>query len=206
MKKPLNWVPLWIDPWLFGSTRIELTLEQRAIWIDLLALAGKDQGFIRANENMPYPIEQLSGLLRIPVDLLEQTINKCLETGKLTKTQSETLYVTNWELYKLTPQYRRKLIPGEENKREENKGEESKRKGNTVSQKGNNRILPPIPKGISFSMVEKLEKILESIRYKKKLLKDEKKMQNYGYTKEKLEETIEEHSKQYLDLVGQYER
>jgi hypothetical protein len=112
MKKPLNWVPLWIDSWLYGSTRNELTNEERALWVDLLALAGKDQGFIRANENIPYPPEQLAGLLRQPVELLNKTIDRCVETEKLTRLENGALYVTNWLTYKLTPQYRRRLVPG----------------------------------------------------------------------------------------------
>lgn len=215
MKRPLNWVPLWIDPWLFGSTRLELTLEQRAIWVDLLALSGKDQGYIRANEDVPYPLEQLAGLLQVPVDLLEQTINRCLETGKLTKTQGGTLYVTNWESYKLTPQYRRKLAPGtdesrvNESKRKKSKGEESKGKGNSVSKKGNNpqkEELPPIPRNASFRIIEGLEKIREDISYKEKLLKNEKKMNESGYKKEILQKEIEDLKEEYLQRVSQYEK
>jgi hypothetical protein len=175
MKKPLRWVPLYIDSWLFGSTRLELNLEQRAIWIDLLALAGKDQGFIRANENMPYPIEQLAGLLRVPTDLLKQTIKRCIETKKLTENPNGTLYVTTWENYKLTPQYIRRLKE-EGSKKEENKDkkklEESKGKGNTVSKKGNSNLLPPIPKGTAFDIKDQLERLGLKIRKNEEILKN----------------------------------
>jgi len=197
MKKPLRWVPLWIDSWLYGSTRNELTNEERALWIDLLALAGKDQGFIRANENIPYPPEQLAGLLRQPVELLNKTIERCVETQKLTRLENGALYVTSWLTYKLTPQYRRKLVPGpveekeeertkeEEIKKEESRGEESKGKGNTVSKKGNivskkrnnpppNNNLPDIPKNLPFDVKDKLIIQRKEIRKLERVLNDEK--------------------------------
>ena len=54
MKKKISdhlWFPLWVDKWIFGSTRIECTLEERAIWIDFLALASKD--FEKARDAIP---------------------------------------------------------------------------------------------------------------------------------------------------------
>jgi hypothetical protein len=159
MKKPLSWIPLWIDPWLFGSTRIELSLEQRSVWVDLLTLAGKDSGFIRANEGVPYPPEQMAGMLRVPLDVLVKTIDRCLETGKLKQLPDDTLYVASWESYSLTPQYRRRLknpppsSPHNHNPkiREEKKSREEREKSkgrpqkrNTVSQKRNTRKKIPL--------------------------------------------------------------
>jgi len=106
----LKWLPLWIEKWLWGSTRFELTIEQRAVWIDLLAIAGKDGGFIRANASFPYPPSQLAGMLIVPQDILESTIQRCLETGKLTLQPDGTLYVTNWEEYNFTDRHQRRMI------------------------------------------------------------------------------------------------
>jgi hypothetical protein len=100
------WIPLWVDKWLWGSTRIELSHEERAIFIDLLALASKDNGFIRANETVPYPIEQLSGMLRASSELVSQTIKKCIKFDKLTD-NSGILFVNNWQEYQLTGGYKR---------------------------------------------------------------------------------------------------
>lgn len=128
MKKPLKWIPLWIDPWLFGSTRIELTLPQRAIWIDLLTLAGKDSGFIRANEGVAYPLGQLAGYLSVPVDILSETIDRLIETKKLTRLEDGTLFVTKWNDYQISAQYRRRIsppshtLPSENNRVEYSKG------------------------------------------------------------------------------------
>ena len=105
----LKWFPIWVEKWLWGSTRLELTIEERAVWIDLLAIASKDGGHIRANEGYPYPPEQLAGMLRIPVELLNHAIERCLETGKLRKDNDGSLYVVNWDEYQFSDRYLRKL-------------------------------------------------------------------------------------------------
>ncbi len=102
------WFPWWPDKWIFGSIRIECTPEERGIWVDLLSLASKDDGHIRANEEIPYPIEQLSGMLMIPQEMLRDAIEKFINLkdkegkGKLTRTKEGTLYVTKWEEYQLS--------------------------------------------------------------------------------------------------------
>lgn len=103
------WIPFWIDKWIFGSLRIEHTLEERAVWIDLLALAAKDNGYIRANEETPYPIQQLAGMLIIPEEKLCSAIEKFIETNKLEKEKNGTLHVTTWEKYQFTDRYKRML-------------------------------------------------------------------------------------------------
>jgi hypothetical protein len=109
MKKPLTWVPWYVDSWIFGSSRIELTRAQRSDFLDLVLLAGKDDGYIRANQTTPYPLAQLAGLLCINSDDLEETIRRCIEVGKIEKRENGVLYIVNWEAYKLTDRWRRKL-------------------------------------------------------------------------------------------------
>jgi uncharacterized phage protein (TIGR02220 family) len=110
-KQNYNWFPLWSDKWIFGSTRHELTHEQRAIWTDLMAIANKDDGFIRANESTPYPYPQLSGLLCAPIELIESTIERCLSAGKLKQVEPGIFYICNWKEYQLSGRYKR-LIAG----------------------------------------------------------------------------------------------
>jgi len=70
-----QWFPFWVDKWIFGSMRIECSLEERAIWVDLMCLAQKDDGYIRANEDTPYLDQQLSGMLVIEVAKIEKRTN-----------------------------------------------------------------------------------------------------------------------------------
>jgi len=104
-----NWIPFWGDKWLFGSMRQEFDVAERGIWWDLMPIAMKDEGFIRANEDTPYPIQQLAGMLIVPEDLLERTIEKFIEKGKYTKLKNGTLYITNWNKYCFTDRHMRRL-------------------------------------------------------------------------------------------------
>jgi hypothetical protein len=148
MKKPLTWIPWYIDSWIFGSSRHELSRAQRADFLDLTLLAGKDNGFIRANATTGYPIAQLAGLLCLDAAELEKTIEACVKAGKITRLENGILYITNWETFKLTDRWRREIelrggpanAPSKEEKRRRDKSRVEERKGkrNTVPQKGNN--------------------------------------------------------------------
>jgi hypothetical protein len=106
-----QWFPLWVDNWLFGSTRIELQPDERGVWVDLMALANKDGGFIRANVDVAYPINQLAGLLNISEELLKRTVSKCVATGKVNLYDNDTMYLTNFDKYALSDRRKRDLIP-----------------------------------------------------------------------------------------------
>lgn len=110
-KETKIWIPLYVDKWIFGSTRHELDPAERSVWIDLLTIAAKDDGFIRANVDTPYPETQLAGMLVVPIDLLHRTIEKCLTPtiGKLILLENGTLYVVNWKEYQFTDRYKRMI-------------------------------------------------------------------------------------------------
>jgi len=104
-----NWIPFWGDKWLFGSMRIEFDVAERGIWWDLMAIAMKDEGFIRANEDTPYPIQQLAGMLIVSEELLKKTIEKFIKRGKITRLKNGTLKITNWKKYCFTDRHMRRL-------------------------------------------------------------------------------------------------
>jgi len=103
------WFPWWPDKWIFGSVRIEFTPAERGIWVDMLSLASKDNGHIRANEDTPYPLQQLAGMLIIPEKELDAAIKKFIKNKKLTMLKSGTLYVTKWEKYQFSERHKRRV-------------------------------------------------------------------------------------------------
>ena len=105
----MDWIPLWIDKWLFGSTRIELKPDERSVWVDLMVLSAKDNGYVRANVAMPYPFEQLSGMLCIDVELLLRSVEKCKAVGKIVQEEDGTLYLPSWSEYKLSSRHKRRF-------------------------------------------------------------------------------------------------
>lgn len=108
-KNTQKWIPLYIDKWIFGSTRIELAPDERGVFIDLLCLAAKDKGYIRANETIGYLPRQLAGLLNIPEELLLRTIEKCVKYEKIQKLENNIFHVKNWDEYQFSRQYMTKF-------------------------------------------------------------------------------------------------
>lgn len=108
-KKPLTWIPLFIDKHLFGSTRYELDPAERSVWTDLLAFSGKDNGHIRANEGVPYPLAQLAGIFLVPEELLKRTIRKCIKYGKIEILKDKTMYLPSWNIYRLSDRHIRRV-------------------------------------------------------------------------------------------------
>ena len=112
-----TWFPLWIDKWIFGSTRHELIVKQddgtivdlRGVFIDLVALAKKDDGYIRANDTTPYPLEQLAGLFCVPIEHLKLAISACITNGKLSEPTPGVYYLISNEIYELSGRHKRRM-------------------------------------------------------------------------------------------------
>lgn len=83
-----KWVKLWVNEWLDGTTRFEMSDAQRAFWIDLLALAGRSRfpGKICAGEvnGVPvgYPLNKYQALMAEPIDVW-QTLSLFERVGKI---------------------------------------------------------------------------------------------------------------------------
>jgi len=110
-KKADDWYPFYIDKYLFGSTRLELAPDERSVWVDLLTLSKKDDGFIRANEGVPYLKTQLCGMLVISEELFDRTIEKCLKYGKLKNLPDGSFFVISTEKYQLSDRHKRRVFP-----------------------------------------------------------------------------------------------
>ena len=118
-KQTQMWIPLYVDKWIFGSTRIELSPPERGVFIDLLVLGAKDNGFIRANETTPFLQVQLAGLLNIPIELLQSTIAKCIEYGKISEPSMGIYQICNWDKYQFTDRYKRQITTSSEKTEQE---------------------------------------------------------------------------------------
>jgi hypothetical protein len=105
-----DWIPLWIDKWLMGSTRFELEPGERSVFLDLLVLGAKDDGFIRANTEMGYPREYLARILNVSAELLESSILKCIEHGKIKDLGNGIFFIKNWENYSLSGRHKRRVM------------------------------------------------------------------------------------------------
>lgn len=103
------WFPFWIDKWLHGSTVIELKPDERGIFVSLMALSKKDDGWVRANEGVPYLENYFCGLFNCEPELLHRTIKRCIAVGKIRMEKDGTFYMTSHENYKLSPRHQRRV-------------------------------------------------------------------------------------------------
>jgi hypothetical protein len=113
-----SWVKLWINDWLEGTTRYQMTDAQRAFWIDLIAMAGRSRfgGIVCSGKDggelIGYPLSKFQGLLAEPFDV-EATLALFEQTGKI-KVQISggrerklyVLFILNWVHYQ--SEYERK--------------------------------------------------------------------------------------------------
>jgi len=134
-RKTQSWVPLWVDAWLFGTTRIELTPAERAIWVDFLALGAKHDGYIRAGEGIPYPLKQLAGMLLVEEETLQTAIEKFIQFGKIERLEDGTMRIVNWDKYQLTDRYRREIERGTKTEQGSEKAEPTSEKTEQGSEK-----------------------------------------------------------------------
>jgi len=93
----MKWFKIWGEKWFMGSTRWEFTIEQRAVFIDLVA---------RASINDPpgqidyYSLEQLSQQFNISLELLESTIKRCIKVKKIKSfPKKRKIMIVNWKKY-----------------------------------------------------------------------------------------------------------
>lgn len=111
--KRMSWFKVWADPWFDSTMRIELTNDERGIWLDLLALACRSRfpgviasGRDEKGEILGYPIRFL---VAKTISWTEKQINSALEalqtTGRIriTETRLRTgetgliIAINSWE-------------------------------------------------------------------------------------------------------------
>ena len=127
--RSMPWFPMYSDEWLFGSTSQELELEEQAVFLKLLCLANKDDGWIRANELMGYPPPRLAGIIGVPEGVLVTTLEKCVKYEKLDAHENGIYFVTNWDKYQLSKRYKREFRNPGSGKEEHSSGTEEHSSG-----------------------------------------------------------------------------
>jgi len=95
-----KWVKIWVDESLTGTVRFDLIPAERSIWYDLIILAGacRVPGQISSNETTPFPHDYIANLLQVPLDLLQTTLKKLADTGRISENENG-IHITNWLKY-----------------------------------------------------------------------------------------------------------
>ena len=105
-----TWIKLWVNDWLDGTTRYQMSDAQRAFWTDLLAMAGRGRygGIVCSGKDgdkfIGYPLKTFDALVSQPFDVL-QTFDLFQRTGKIRVEVSEdsprlyTVFILSWSRY-----------------------------------------------------------------------------------------------------------
>lgn len=96
-----TWIKLYPIDCLEGSIRYQLEPDERGVWYDLLnfaALSVMKPGVIADKDGRPYPHQFIASRLNIPVELLERTLIKCKEEGRISEDENG-IHITNWQVY-----------------------------------------------------------------------------------------------------------
>lgn len=95
-----TWIKLWPLPCLEGSIRYQLEPDERGTWYDLLNFAAicSSAGIIADSDQRPYPHSFVANRLNIPQELLERTLTKCIEEGRIIE-NGAGIHISNWTTY-----------------------------------------------------------------------------------------------------------
>ncbi len=95
-----TWIKLYPVDCLEGSIRYQLEADERGVWYDLLNLSAicVTPGTISDKDARPYPHSFIANRLNIPTELLDRTLTKCIEEGRISENDTG-IHITNWAAY-----------------------------------------------------------------------------------------------------------
>jgi len=100
LERRRRWIKVYPLECLDGSIRYQLEADERGVWYDLLnfSVVCVDSGSICDRDHRPYPHSFIANRLNITVELLERTLKKCLDEGRLVEDE-RGIRITNWKYY-----------------------------------------------------------------------------------------------------------
>lgn len=85
---------------LEGSIRYQLEADERGVWYDLLNFSALSAtaGIISDKDGRPYPHSFIANRLNITLELLERTLTKCEQEGRIRENEVG-IHIVNWAAY-----------------------------------------------------------------------------------------------------------
>ena len=207
----MKWFKLYSEKWLIGSTRWELTLEERAIWTDFLALASLNAP---PGQFSYHSLKQLSDQLKASTKKIEKAMKKFVEFKKIEADfAANSVVIANWKKYQ--SEYSRQKPyrnPGKQEKVcNEVTGEcvtklplEERRREVEGEEEGEGEDFPPIPDNLAFNIQDQLKEIRAQYREMKRLRENPRRYQSRGFTKEEVDREIARIRKSYCQKIEDF--
>lgn len=108
-----SWIKLWVNEWLTGTVRWQLTPQQRSMWADLLALAGNSRypGIVCAGETNgvldPFPMDYLCSVSRCSEADTRAAFDLFVAQGRIVINEAGVIQIVNWDKYQSEYQQKR---------------------------------------------------------------------------------------------------
>lgn len=108
-----SWVKLWVNEWLTGTVRWQLTPQQRSMWADLLALAGNSRfpGIICSGETNgildPFPMDYLCSVFRCAEADVLAAFDLFKKQSRIVINEAGVIQIVNWDKYQSEYQLKR---------------------------------------------------------------------------------------------------
>jgi hypothetical protein len=108
-----SWIKLWVNEWLTGTVRWQLTPQQRSIWADLLALAGRSRfpGIVCSGETNgtlePFPMDYLCSVFRCSLKDAKAAFELYKAQGRISIDKTGVIQIVNWDKYQSEYQQKR---------------------------------------------------------------------------------------------------
>lgn len=95
-----TWIKLYCYQRLHGSMNYQLDEAEQSVWDKLLCFTGlcAIEGTISDTDGRPFPHSFIAHELHTAEELLESTLTKCIEEGRVTENE-HGIHITNWKAY-----------------------------------------------------------------------------------------------------------
>lgn len=100
-----DWVKIDCRGILSGSINYQFTLEEQAVWVKMIAysaVCGGPPGSICDNDGRGMPLAFIAHELHCPLEILESTINKGIDEGRVKSNGTGAIILTNFSVYQFT--------------------------------------------------------------------------------------------------------
>jgi hypothetical protein len=105
--KKMEWFKFYGRKWLMGTIRRDMNREQMSVFADLMSMCSLckefDKGIISRGDGIPFERQYIADFIEAPLELLNDTLNICVETGRIIIEPTGIIHIIKWEMFQAVP-------------------------------------------------------------------------------------------------------